>query len=352
MSSQEPGRRIPLSCFLCALLACGPYLAAAPKTDNSLPPNLDSAIGKGIAFLAKQQSAEGSFDHGGPKTAMTALSLLAFLSAGHTPDLGRYGLVVRAATDYVLAQQNAEGYFGSGDRGMYTHAIATLALCQAYGVQDIPDRRLRIHTALRKAVDLILSAQSAPKSDPAFVGGWRYEPKSPDSDLSLSGWNTLALRAAQDAGLHVPADAADRAVEFVLRCYNANDKAFAYQPGQGVQPGDSGIGVLCLYLLDASEKHHEQIHAAVAYLAAHPIDEAAAFPYYGTYYITQAGFQHGGDAWAKIARPGLERLIKLQDKDGGWPPSKSGQEPGRVYATAMAVQALAVPYRLLPVYQR
>ena len=53
------------------------------------------------------------------------------------------------------------------------------------------------------------------------------------------------------------------------------------------------------------------------------------------------------------ALPPYGFLLKQQDeKDGGWPQSREQQEPGRAYATAMAVQTLAIPYRLLPVYQR
>jgi hypothetical protein len=38
--------------------------------------------------------------------------------------------------------------------------------------------------------------------------------------------------------------------------------------------------------------------------------------------------------------------------DGGWPQSRNGEEPGRNYATSMALLTLAVPQNLLPIYQR
>jgi len=330
----------------------GAKSVAAPSAPDEVPADLETAVSNGRAFLARQQAADGSFDGGGPKVAMTALSLLAFLASGDTPDVGRYGLVVHAATDYLLSQQAADGYFGSGDRGMYTHAIATLALSQVYGVEPGPERRLRTRAALAKAVRTILNAQNAPKSEPKYAGGWRYERDSPDSDLSLSGWNALALRAARDVGIEVPDDAIARAADFVMRCYNEAAKGFGYQPGNDPQPGETGIGLVCLYVLGAADKQTGPLDNAVNYLNTHPIDENSPFPYYAAYYVTQAAFQRGGEAWMKIGRRGLERLIKQQEKDGGWRQSKTAQEPGRVYATAMAVQALAVPYRLLPAYQR
>jgi hypothetical protein len=47
-----------------------------------------------------------------------------------------------------------------------------------------------------------------------------------------------------------------------------------------------------------------------------------------------------------------DQLLAVQMEDGGWPQSRQGEEPGRAYATSMAVLTLAVPYRLLPIYQR
>lgn len=337
---------------LLALLGATASATAAPRPEDDVPPRLDSAVSKGLSFLAAQQSPEGMFDKGGPRVAATSLSVLAFLSAGNAPDLGKYGLNLRNATEWLLSQQTPDGYFGGGERGMYTHAITTLALAEAYGLEANAVRRVRLRAALERAIALIIAAQNAQKSNAVFVGGWRYERNSADSDLSLSGWNVLALRAAQDVGIDVPREVRQRATDFVLRCFNDAEKGFGYQPSNGAQPGDTAIGITCLYLLDGAEPNAGRIDSATRYLQAHAIDENAGYVYYSTYYLTQAAFHRGGEAWVRLGRPSLERLIRTQDKDGGWPVGKSGQEPGRVYATAMALGALAVPYRLLPVYQR
>jgi hypothetical protein len=346
------GRLLAAFVISALIAASGSVLGAAPKSTDELPPRLDAAIGRGLTYLARQQNSDGSFDGGGPKVATTGLCVLAFLAAGDAPDVGKYGLGVRNSVDWLLTRQAQDGYFGEGEHGMYTHAIATLALTQAYGVEPEASRRIRIHAALAKAIAVILAAQNVPKSNPSFGGGWRYERNSADSDLSLSGWNCMALRGAEAVGIDVPADARKRAAEFILRCFDNNTKGFGYQPGNGAQTGESAIGVLCLYLLDQIVANAARLELAAKYLESHPIDENSPFPYYGSYYVTQAAFQRDGDTWTRAGRPTLERLIRLQDKDGGWPQSKSAQEPGRIYATAMAIQALTVPYRLLPVYQR
>ena len=349
----RPGGPYPtIAIAMVAIAALSSFALAAPKVSEDLPPRLDSSISRGLGFLAKQQNPDGSFDSGGPKVAVTGLCVLAYLSAGNAPDAGKYGLLLRNAIDWLLSRQAADGYFGEGDRGMYTHAIATLALTQAYGVETDAGRRLRMHAVLARAVAVILAAQNVPKPNPAYAGGWRYEKTSADSDLSLSGWNCMALRGADAVGIDVPADARKRGADFILRCFDDNARGFGYQPGSPAQTGESAIGILCLYLLNAVDAGGPRLDAAAIYMESHPIDDNSPFPCYGSYYVTQAAFQRDGDTWSRAGRPTLERLIRMQDKDGGWPQSKSGQEPGRVYATALAVGSLTVPYRLLPVYQR
>ena len=342
------GRVLPLALVFCLL--CGSSRVRA--ADDSLPPELDSSISKGLHFLAKQQDSEGWFDGGGPRPGITGLSILAFLSCGNVPEVGKYGLAVRNAVDWLVSQQPADGYFGSGDQGMYTHAVVTLGLAEAYGVEPGADRRARIHAALLKAVAVIVAAQNASKSKPVFVGGWRYQRDSSDSDLSVTGWTILALRAAEEAGIPVPDQVFRQASEFILRCYDAKSGGFGYQPGTDAQISDTAIGMLCVYLLGIADQNAAKLDPSAKFLATHAVDGNTPFAYYAAYYVAQATFQHAGTAWSATGRDLLERLIKVQEKDGGWPQSRTAQEPGRVYATAMALQSLAVPYRLLPIYQR
>ena len=70
-------------------------------------------------------------------------------------------------------------------------------------------------------------------------------------------------------------------------------------------------------------------------------------PFYYRYYMAQALFQSNLEAWEAWNRRTVERLRKLQDDDGSFTSSH-----GRAYGTGMAVLALALNYRLLPVYER
>lgn len=352
-------------------VACLPRpAAAAGPAGRAVPRGLDEAVERGLAHLARQQRADGSFDADarddgeplrlskGGRHALTGLTVLAFLSAGHTPDVGRYGITVRNAMDFLAAAVPEDGYVGRADVnkddkqfGMYTQAIVTLALAEAAGVEPDPARRRRQDAALRKLVGVLLKAQDV-KKDGAYAGGWRYTPTADDSDVSLSGWCALALRAAQDVGVPVSKDALARAADFVLRCYNKEQKGFGYQPGTPAKTSPTGTAVLCLHLLDRGGTAEAKDGAK--FITDHPTEESPQFPYYALFYATQAAWQAGDEAWAKVSAATFGQLIGngKQSSDGGWPGDTPGQEPGRVYRTAMAVLTLTVPYRLLPIYQR
>jgi len=339
-----------LTCAVMITLACCAMHAYA---DDAVPSGQDAAISRGLDFLATQQNPDGSF---GPKQkpAITGLALMSFLAAGQTADVGRHGAIIRAAIDYLVSSAGRDGSFNPDhdDKPMYAQGIATLALSQAYGVEENEDYRRKIAGVLSRSVPLILKAQSVKKAA-QFEGGWRYTANAADSDLSFSGWNALALRGCQEAGLRVPADAVRRAGEFVLKCFDSKSKGFAFQPGGKASAGATAVAVLCLHVLDDPSTNfarRRETDLGAAFLESNRVTEKTPNLYYVTYYTTQAAWQLGGAAWSRIAYPDLARLLKVQQTDGGWPASDEG--PGRAYTTSMALLSLTVSYHLLPIYQR
>jgi len=125
--------------------------------------------------------------------------------------------------------------------------------------------------------------------------------------------------------------------------------------GGGSNIARTGIGLLCLEL---SGRHRDEI----ALSAGKFINTKAKagwngeYFYYAIYYTSQAMFQLGGKEWESFAPILYDTVLKLQAADGSWPmaPGASGSEnaPGPCYRTAMAVLALSVAYRQLPIYQR
>jgi hypothetical protein len=344
-----------ISRAICIVLTLGTIVlgggvALAADVSPTPPPNVDKAVARGLEYLASQQKKDGSLTDQGPRIAITSLGVLSFLAAGETPDLGKRGSTLRAAIDFLIQQAPSDGYFGKVDGSrMYGQAMATLALAQAWGVEQTDSRRARIRDVVKNGARVILDAQRINKPD-QFAGGWRYEPQSPDSDISLSGWNALALRACLGDGLDIPRDSASNAIKFVLKCHR-KEGGFSYQPGGGdITVASTGAAVLCLYLLkaDASPERAD----GLKYLRDHPVDDQTRYPYYATYYMVHALLQSEDNAAADSLNRALDRLLKMQLPDGSWPQSKSGEEPGMQYATAMAILTLEAPYRLLPVYQR
>jgi hypothetical protein len=337
---------------LCVLLFAGSTALCA----DDLPPTLDAATSHGLEYLVSQQNSDGSFG-ATQKPAITGLALMSFLSSGHTPNagkfepnVGKYGSNVRAAIDFLLSQAQPDGSLSRQAKPMYGQGIATLALAEAYGVEENEGQRKRIAAVLTNSVKLILVAQDVKKPE-AYAGGWRYELNSPDSDLSLSGWNALALRACQNVGIIVPRQGVQRALKFVLKCYSPEAKGFTYQPGTPSTASMTAAGIVCLSLLDGTPR--PEIEAAAMTLAAKPLDESAQYPYYGTYYATHAAFQLGGATWTDVSKITLDKLLKSQQPDGSWPDvAAESSGAGSTYTTSMALLTLSIPYRLLPIYQR
>ena len=320
---------------------------------NQAPASLEAAIDRGLFFLQKQQKADGSFDATGPEQAMAGLGLLAFLANGHTPDVGRYGLTVRSAAEYLVNLNPEGGYYGRDGSRMYGHCIVTIALAEVYGTELDAALRAKVRGALEKALKVILDAQAITK-DKQNAGGWRYEPDSTDSDLSVSAWCTLSLRACQNAGLHVPKERVDRALQYILRCFRTDGGGFAYTPTEPPSAAMTAAAMLNLYLLDADERQEAAL--ARRYLLNKPVKDGQQYYYYAMYYTTQAAFQAGEGLWQAAWKNNSEQLLAQKREDGSWPAKNGepggGDKRGRFYSTSMAVLTLSVPMRLLPMYQR
>lgn len=344
----------------CLLIAMGFSLlpadpARGDETSAALVPfdkPVDAAIDKALAFLAKKQKPDGSFESPVPgDVAVASLSVMAFLAKGHTPGRGAYGEVVNKGVDFVLASQETNGMItGKNSPGpMYCHCMASLLLSEISGMVDRP-RQAKIDAVLPKAMSLILSAQQVAKG-PELQGGWRYAPTAADSDISCSGWALMALRSARNNGSPVPKQAIENAVKFLMSCHMP-DGGFAYQPHGGSGPARTGVGLLGLELCG----HHRDITAVGAgdwVLKNLPKNYGEGYFYYALYYTSQGMFQLGGNYWDTYALNLYNMMIKFQQPDGSWPQggAQEGTE-GLCYSTAMGVLSMSVSYRQLPIYQR
>ena len=335
--------------FVTLVLLARCAIAAPPATQPAPPIRAETAIDLALLHLERRQHAEGHFQSD-PKLALTALALTSYLATGNAPDHGRHGGTVRRAIDYLVRSAPDDGYFGKVDGSrMYGQAIVVIGLAQAYGLEQEASRRAAMRVVLLKAVKVIADAQNV-KKEPPQAGGWRYEPASLDSDLSATAWNAAALRAARDIGLDVPDAALASAAAYAKRCAHPATGGFAYQPAGEPSIATTAAGMLTLSLLSTSET--PDVAAGAKFLREHPIVEGTRFPYYSMYYANQAADRVGGETWTIVSRAAQDRLLRTQLPSGAWPQSASPEEPGEIYATAMAVLTLSVPQRVLPLYAR
>jgi len=345
-----------LSYMLLLMLFAGP--AAKSSFGQGAPANrqVDRSIVRALKYLAARQQPSGAWQlknpsRGRESASATSLAIMAFMAAGHVPGEGPYGDQMERGIRWVLDNQRPDGLFmhKAGNGPMYTHGICTLMLAEVAGMVDA---RLsdRLRTGLEKAVLLILKAQAVPKGQ-AHAGGWRYHASSNDSDLSVTGWQLLALRAAKNIGCDVPAEAIEYAVTYVNRCADNNKGGFSYQPNHGVSPTRTGTGILCLEI--CGEHHAPATMAGANYLLRRPLQYGDGFFFYGVYYCTVGMFQVGGRHWDVTRDHVSSVLLSRQHPDGSWSPSDGSEASfGPMYATSMSVLALAVEYQYLPIYQR
>lgn len=345
---------LSVSCLLLLALIAAPGVARADTAsdeDAKFQKAFDAANDRALAYLAKAQLPNGSWPgdmH--DNTAIASLGVMAFLARGYTPSLPPYGNIINRGIDFVINSQSPEGsLIGNGGGQMYSHNISTLMLSEVSGMVD-PERQKRIDEVLAKALKIILDAQRVKKGE-SQTGGWRYAPNSTDSDLSHSGWALMALRSARNNGAPVPREAIDDAMKFIVRCSN-KDGGFGYQPGGGSTVAMSGVGLLCLEL---GGRHRDEVATKTAtFLTGNFTGKwSDRFTFYTLYYMAQAMFQFGGAEWETFAPKLYSEALKLQRPDGSWM-AWHDQEgtAGPCYCTSMAVLALSVSYRQLPIYQR
>ena len=180
----------------------------------------DINVERGLEFFARLQFPDGHWSlHELPPdlklddaalgemqsdTAATGLVLLTYLGGGYTHLDDKHRTVVRKGIEWLIHHQKPDGDLFSGGTKyarFYSHGIAAIALCEAYGMTQDPELR----QPARKAIDFIIKSQHPTR------GGWRYDVaaatgQATESDTSVTGWQLMALKSAQMAGLDVPAE--------------------------------------------------------------------------------------------------------------------------------------------------
>ncbi|MBN2216442.1 MAG: terpene cyclase/mutase family protein [Pirellulales bacterium] len=336
--------------FTVLLLAgISPAAAEEPRAasgERLMTEKTEAAVRESLAWLAGRQHENGSFGSGNLQgnVAVTSLAGLAFLAGGNTPNRGAYGAHVTRAVDYLMSQTEPSGFIidrNAVSQGpMYGHGFATMFLAECYGMAP----RAELRAKLVAAVKLIVDSQNR-------EGGWRYWPDSTDADVSVTICQIMALRAARNAGLHVPKTTIDRCIEYVKKCQNP-DGGFTYMlndRGESLFPR-SAAGVAALF--SAGIYRGPEIDRGLDYLmhflpGGEPAQRQGHY-YYGQYYASGVMWQAGGQRWRKWYAAARDDLLARRAPNGPYWTSPYTDD----YATAMACIVLQVPNDALPIFQR
>jgi hypothetical protein len=267
---------------------------------------------------------------------------LAFLSRGVRSGVGAAGEALQRIGKYVLSQVQSSGFLsatGETSHGpMYDHGFGTLFLAELFGT----DPELDVRPKLASAVRLIIDTQNK-------AGGWRYNPKPEEADLSVTVCQLMALRAARNAGIGVPKETIDRAVDYIRRSQNADGGYMYLITGGESRFPLTAAAVVALY--NAGIYEGSEIESGLAYLqtnaATNYSSEGKPFFFYAHYYSSQAFLHKGGEAWDKWYTGLKKSLLSLRTTRGGWFDVNSIE-----YGTAMACLILNMPRTVLPIFQR
>ena len=335
---------------------------------NGGNPECEAAVSKALEWLKTKQNPDGSWGKQ-YKSAMTGMALLCYLGRCETPESPFYGDNVTKGILYLieLSKKNDYGMISENVKesgATYEHGIATYALGEMYTLARLGSKSLPgMRDAFEKGVELIIKNQKA-------EGGWGYGGKGDiayntegGSDLSVTGWQYQALKAAKHTGLKIPK--------------LASSTALTMKYLEGKQTKDGGIGgtnrdqaynqwnltatgVLGLQTLGKGKTSviDKGIKFLRAFTTAEPLDWNKNCNLYCWYYYTQAFFQKGGDDWKFYNEMLLPQILNNQAPDGSWKPERSnniggaGTMEGGIYKVTLCTLQLEVYYRYLKVADR
>ena len=363
------------------------FRSRSPKAlAQGAEPTTEASIHLGLEFLARHQSADGSwslsgFDRDEPQylnqlesdTAATGLALLAFQGAGYNHREFKYARQVDHAIQWLIENQGPDGrlYVSSESDPvcrMYSHGIAALALSEAYGMTQ--DANLK--KPAQKAIDFIVKMQDPRK------GGWRYDdrPGKLSTDTSVSGWMMMAMQSGRLAGLRVDDDSFESIGNWLdVAADPDNISRYRYDPFatnsngvsriQGRRPTISITSVgLLMRIYSGWDRNDPRLLAGADYLVNNqlPSDSTPLLrDTYYWYYATQVLKYVDGPQWKTWNDQLRPLLIRSQEKEGDFAgswhpyrpvPDRWGSFGGRIYVTTMNLLSLEVRHRMLPLYRQ
>ncbi len=369
-----------------------------PQDETDAQRRASKAVELALAWLGAHQAADGSWQardfgrwcdgkviadeskvpQGAGKplydVGVTGLALSAFLSEGYT-NRGRhpYAKVVSRGLRYLKNVQDPEGCFGARNtmQYVYNHAMAALAMVEAYGMTGSPIFK----GSAQRCLDFVALARN-----PYFA--WRYGIKPGDNDTSVTAWMTTALKSAalinansirqgKPAPLSIDENAFKGVRAWLEKITDTSNGRAGYvtrgtgpaRPQEEIDafPGEASEAMTAAAIWAQITAGTNPATSEVIRKGLTLLDElpplwkkaTGRIDMYYWYYGTLATHQAGGSHWERWAQDLDKAVTATQRTDGdvctykgSWDPAGPwGKDGGRVYATALMTLSLQVRYR-------
>ncbi len=336
-----------------AALAGVAVTAARPAAAEKLDPRTAKIVAHGLDWVATTQSRLGhwSANDGRYPTSMTALAGVALLAEGSTTTQGKYAKNIRLAVDYLISRSRPNGLIGDptrDDRYTYGHGYSLLFLSQVLGEEEDETRRKELVDVLTRGVRFTGEAQTA-------AGGWGYVSAKDGSDFD-EGSTTITqvqgLRGCRNAGIPVPKEIIDKAVQYIRKCTLADGGVQYSSKGGGGRPAISAAAIACLF--NAGEYDDDYVPKLLKYCETNLGDisnQGFGHWHYAHYYYAQVKYREGGQEWENYRDKVVNKLI-AEASDNGKQAHWNQGYIGPIYTTAINLTILQLETGALPIYQR
>ena len=387
----------------------------------------ENAVEAALQWLVRHQRSDGSWNfqqqlgehhcvgcqcanpgaYADAENGATGMVLLALLGAGHTHLHGEYRDEVAAGLRFLIDHQESNGSLRDPSGRMYSHGLATLALCEALAMTRGQDSRAGSAAPRwearavsppgggtadgeegRLADGDLLAAASA--DSPLFGAALqhlrprhaiRVDPRGPvrgdvyrDGPASrrrlalpaAGGGRHVGGRLAVDgpqerylAGLEVNPRTLNRATKFldfvsedrIGSCYGyTHGRKLPYVDINFQIKATTPIGLLCR-MYTGWEHKRPGLALGVERLLVHARPKMGLYHYY---YATQVLHHYGGQPWEKWNQWMRDYLVQSQSQNGSeigsWYLDGPFDDAGRLYCTALAAMTLEVYYRYSTIY--
>ena len=330
-------------------------------------PSTAVTVIKGLRWLQSIQDDDGGWgnqdrdregkpfkNNGLQRDALTALSLIAYLSHCELPDSPEFGDTVQRGIDFLtstpsdkLGKFDSNGEFiGLDDPdndGSFSHPLRAYALCKAYTFTKFPElKELAV-----KAIRIVLGGQNP-------NGGWAPgfdQEINADIDLTITGWCLDAIRSFALTGIARPSidECFDKAVEYIKTCQNESG-TFSYH--NRTQKTSNGVW----FLQNWKNAKSKEAVKGLDWIIQNQEKNWEDIDIYEWHYRTRACFQStaalSGKYWRNWNKKFQDIVSNSQNIDGSWPPGRAFKRDSLIYRSILSILTLEVFYRYTPMTKR